>query len=116
MTEKNVSSHIRLEDGSKVMSQDKLKQLGLTFGQRPNVNMCIDDLLAKFRKRLWYIRHLRTAGLNKSDLTSMYKCFLLSVVDYASVVYGPMLNADQIHRLEMLQASALRIIYGLKKL
>ena len=75
----------------------------------------MDDLSSKFRRRLWYIRHLKAAGLNNKDMTAMYKCFLLSVIDYASVVYGPMLSDEQTYQLEMLQASPLKIIYGFRK-
>ena len=44
----------------------------------------------------------------------MYNCFLMSVLDYASVVYGTMLNSEKEYDLEMLHATALKIIYGQK--
>ena len=101
--DREVDAYIRLQNGRKIEGQQSLKQLGFTFSNRPSISAHIDAMSLKFRKRLWYLRHL------------MYKCFLLSVLDYASVVYGPMVNKDQEHKLEMLQATALRIIYGQKK-
>ena len=70
------------------------------------------NMALKFRKRLWYLRHLKAAGIEEADLLSIYKCFLLSILDYAAVIYGCMITKEQAHDLEMLQSSALKIIYG----
>ena len=106
--------YIRLDSGKKIQGQDKLRQLGFTFSKRPTVDAHIEETSLKFRKRLWYLRHLKSAGLPEVDLIAMYKCFLLSVLDYASVVYGLMLTKEQAQALEKLQSSALKVIYGLK--
>ena len=106
--------YIRLENGKKILGQDTLKQLGFIFNKKPTVDAHLEEMSLKFRKRIWYLRHLKTAGLPLNDLLAMYRCFLLSVLDYALVVYGPMLSKDQVKVLERLQSSALKIIYGLK--
>ena len=106
--------YVRLHNGKKIYGQDRLKQLGFFFGRKPTIDVQIEEMSLKFRKRLWYIRHLKAAGLPSEDLIAMYKCFLLSVLDYASVVYGPMISGEQAQQLERLQATALKIIFGLK--
>ena len=107
-----VSSYIRLNDGTKITSQPELKQLGFTFSARPTVDLHLDRTAKKFRARLWFIRHLKKAAVNKDDLLHVYKCFLLPIVDYASVVYHSLLTKQQAGELERLQSSALKIIYG----
>ena len=79
-----------------------MKQLGFYFGNRPSVSEHIVQLKKKFRCRLWVLRHLIKAGLNANDLLSMYKCFLLSLLDYGSVVFHPMLSKEQGNDLESL--------------
>ena len=44
----------------------------------------------------------------------MYRCFLLYVIDYASVVYHSLLTGDQASALDRLQAAAIKIIFGRK--
>ena len=112
---RDVSAYICLTSNEKIKSQETLKQLGFVFGKRPNMDAHYEHMCLKYRKRLWYLRHLKSAGIGKDDLTVMYKCFLLSVLDYSSVVYGCMITSEQAHGLEMLQSAVLKIIYGMKK-
>ena len=58
------------------------------------------------------LRHFVRAGIPKDDLVALYKCFLLPVIDYASVVYHSILTAEQVNDLELLQKRTLRIIFG----
>ena len=113
--DRKVDAYIRLANGARIEGQDQLKQLGFVFGRKPGMRDHLDYMSLKFRRRLWYLRHLRSAGLSEDDLKAMYRCFLLSVLDYACVVYGPMLTQEQEHALEMLQSTALKIIYGIKR-
>ena len=108
----DVTSFVRLGDGSLIESQGELKQLGFHFGTRPNVATQVEYMKKKFRGRLWMLRHLQKAGLSEEDLVSMYKIFLLSVLDYGSVVYHSMVTKEQAGQLEGLQRSAMRVIYG----
>ena len=75
----------------------------------------IEYISTKFRKRLWYLRHLKKAGVPADVLIILYKCFLVSILDYASVVYHPMLTGEQTAAIERLQASALRVVYSYDK-
>ena len=50
----------------------------------------------------------------KEDLVRIYSAFIRPVVEYASVVYGPLLNSDMTKRIESLQKTALKFIHGSK--
>ena len=110
--ERDMEVYFRLPNGQKIAGQNSLKQLGFTFGHRPNMDEHVAKMSLKFRKRLWYLRHLKAAGVDQTDLLAVYKCFLLSILDYAAVIYGCMITKEQTHDIEMLQSSALKIIYG----
>ena len=109
-----IQVYIRAEDNTEITGQEELKLLGFYFGTNPGLDCHLSHLTKKFRRRLWIIRHLKKAGLPEDDLLAMYKCFLLSLLDYAAVVYHPLLSITQAKHLEDLQASAMRIIYGYK--
>ena len=58
------------------------------------------------------IRHLQKAGLTPEELLRVYRVFLLSVLDFASVVYHPILTLEQSTQLEALQKAAMKLIFG----
>ena len=104
-----VSSYIRLGNGNKIESQSSLKILGFHFSSAPTIDTHVENLKLSFRRRLWMLRHLRKAAVPDSDLVHLYKVFLLSLLDYACVVYNSMLTITQSHAIENLQKAALRI-------
>ena len=111
----NVSSYITLKDGSKIESQETLKQLGFTFSKKPTIDEHLKQTAEKFRRRLWFLRYLKKAMVPPNDLLRIYKTFLIPIIDYASVVYHSLLTKDQSNALKRLQSSALKIIFGWKK-
>ena len=50
--------------------------------------------------------------MTKSDLVFIYKSVIRPVLDFASVVYHPMLNNGQVECLEKLQIRAVKVIFG----
>ena len=111
-----VSSYIRLESGQKISSQGTLKQLGFHFSKRPCAKEHVRQTALKFRKRLWFLRHLKKAGVSHDDLVlHVYRCFLLPIIDFSSPVYHSLLTLDQSSTLERLQSSALKTIFGWHK-
>ena len=111
-TRSEVTSYKRLTDGTKVQSQSELKQLGFTFSLRPTVDLHLDKTARKFRSRLWFLRHLKNANVEAKDLVHVYKCFLVPILDYACMVYHPLLTKQQADGLERLQSAAMKIIFG----
>jgi hypothetical protein len=55
---------------------------------------------------------LRKAGLTQDELLRVYCSTIRSVVEFCSVVYGPLLTQAQSESLERLQSQCLKIIYG----
>ena len=58
-----VSSHIKLDDGTLLKSQDSMTLLGFRFGYRPNLDAHMDLIWKKFNVRMWVIRHLKQSGV-----------------------------------------------------
>ena len=67
---------------------------------------------AKFRQRLWSLRHLRRSGMEEEDLLKVYKSSLRPVLDFACPTYHPLLSVTQTNQLEALQKRASKIIFG----
>ena len=114
-TTSDIRCYINDSESHPIMSQPTLKILGFHFNQDPTVNAQIEHIKSKARRRFWVIRHLKAAGMSSDDLLQMYKCYVLSVIDYSAVVYHSMITREQSAALEGLQMACLRIIYGTKK-
>ena len=108
-------SYILTDEGNRIESGNCLKQLGFNFGEHPNLDAQVEHMRKKFRGRLWLLRHLQRAQVPKDDLLALYKSLLLSVLDYASVVYHLLLTKTQTNMLERLQAAAMKIIFARKR-
>lgn len=101
--------------GDKVLQCSKsAKNLGLIFDTelrfKPHVNKCIQKAYATL-KMLFPNRHLLSQGL-KIKLTDT---LVLSHFNYCDTVYGPCLDKLDIIRIEKVQKSCLRFIYGIRK-
>ena len=68
--------------------------------------------MQKVRSRTWALRDLRKAGLSRDDLLRVYKSTIRPVVEYSSVIYHPMLTAEQSNYIEKQQFRALKNIFG----
>ena len=110
----DVNTYIRLRSGEKIEGQNGLKLLGFHFSRKPTMTEHLEKTAAKFRGRLWFLRHLKKAALSSTDLIHVYKCFLLPILDYACPVYHSLLTKEQALFIEKLQSSALKIIFGWK--
>ena len=64
--------------------------------------------------KLWVLRHLRRSNSSKESLVEIYREFIRPIIEYASVVYGPLLNGQLEEKVERLQKTALRLIFGKK--
>ena len=92
-----------------------MKILGFNFDSSSTVERHIQEVCKKFRKCLWFLRHLSKAVKNKKELVDCYTVFLRPIVEYCMNVYHPMLNITQSNLLEKLQISALKVIFGYDK-
>jgi hypothetical protein len=91
---------------------ESVKILGFHFGKNTTVKLHINETVKKARRRFWVLRHLKRHGLEEEELLKVYCSILRSVVEYCSVVYGPMMSAEQSENIERVQSQALKCIYG----
>ena len=108
----NISTYIRTDSDTEIVSGNGLKLLGFWFGRRPNVDLHVEKIEAKFRSRLWALRHLKRSGLKEQDLLHIYLAVLRPILDFASPTYHSLLTKQQTVSLEALQKRAARIIFG----
>ena len=106
-----VQSHLVVGD-ERIWSGERLKILGMMFDSRGTMGAHMGELKKKFNARIWILRHLRRANLEKEKLTRVYCSLIRPVFEYASSVYHSMITATQALALERMQANALKTIYG----
>ena len=107
-------TYIDDRNNDRIFSGDSLKVLGFTFSRRPTVHAHIDVLGRAFRRKYWYLWHLKKIGLSNTELVTAYNSLILPTADYLDVVYHSMLTDQQDGLLEGLQVGALRVIFGYK--
>ena len=108
--------YIEGPDGQRIQSNSEyLKIVGFYFNSKPDASLHVQMTITKVRRRFWVLRHLQKAGLKCEDLLKVYCSTIRSVVEYCSVVYGPLLTRTQSEAIERLQSQSLKIIYGFDK-
>ena len=95
-------------------SSEQLKLLGFIFSSKPNINAQIDNIVQRAASRSFMLRHLANIHCNKDKLRNVYCSIIRSILEYSSVVYGPLILKYQANRLENVQKKCLRAIYGHK--
>ena len=108
----DINTYIRTDADTEITGGDSLKLLGFWFGRRPNGDLHVQKMAAKFRARLWALRHLKKSSMSQQDLKTVYTTVLRAVLDYASPTYHPLLTGQQTVLLESLQKRAAKIIFG----
>ena len=86
--------------------------MGFHFDSRPDPSLHIEKTVSKVRRRYWILRHLKRHGLTAPELLQVYCSTIRSVIEFTSVVYGPMMTEEQNRSIEKLQSQCLKIIYG----
>ena len=89
------------------------KLLGIIFDSKLNFNAHVQALKKKVGDRVNLLKILsfdKMWRLDEKALVKMYKCLILSVLDYASINTGACCK-DSLKDLEVIQNNALRIIF-----
>ena len=86
--------------------------MGFIFNQEADVADQVEALCKRFRSRTWALRDLRKSGFTENELVTVYKSVIRPIIEYTSVIYHPMLTADQTNYIEKQQTRALKNIYG----
>ena len=75
----DVSAYIRPRVGGEMIetiSSESLKIVGFTFSNKPTVNLHIQLMCNKFRRKLWGFQKLRASGTSQGDLLTVYTSVL----------------------------------------
>ena len=99
-------------DGERIGCQGSFKALGMRFSDRPTVDAHVEYMERSVRSRLWTIRNLKNSGFTEEELVKVFTTIIRPVLEYAAVVYHSSLTDEQDERLEGLQNTALKMIYG----
>ena len=88
--------------------------LGVTFDRTLSFSKHVSSLKAKFFPRLKALRGISAPswGPSKESLFLLYKCFLRSLLTYASPAWFPFLTAANFIKLERFHRAANRAITG----
>ena len=105
-------SHIYDHSMTRIDCTDTLKTLGFVFNKQADVSTQVDVLCKRFRSRTWALRILRKADFTHQELVAVYKSTIRPVIEYSSVIYHPMLTAEQAAHIEKQQTRALKNIFG----
>ena len=89
------SAHILTSDGEKITPNDTLKQLGFTFGPRPNCAAHVDIIRRSFRGRYWFIIHMKQHHYTEEELIKAYTTLIRPIVEYCVLVFHSMLTDSQ---------------------
>ena len=106
-----VSSYIKL-GGTTIKSGDCLKILGFTMDSKCTAGAQVAVMKKKFAKRVWILRHLKRARIEKEKLIRVYCAFIRPCFDYLCATYHSMLTSTQSMALERMQSVALKTIFG----
>ncbi len=98
-------------DGEQVNSSNKVtKLLGVVINNTLTWEDHIDYITTNAAKRFWALRSLQKLGCPPQELIIFYKSSILPLLEYASPVWSPAINVEQIRSLENVQCRAIRII------
>ena len=97
-------------DGHNLEVVDHAKLLGVTITSNLSWNMHVSELVKKASKRLYFLRQLKRAHVEKALLLRFYTSCIRSVCDYAIPVFHASLPQYLIDDLERVQKRALSII------
>ena len=108
----DAQAYVKDAEGGEISSSGSMKVLGFHLSSRPTVNAHVEVLCKRMRRQFWVLYNLKKAGFDEDELARVYRTCLLPVLDYCLVVYHSLLTDEQDQKIERLQASALRCIYG----
>ncbi|CAB0043878.1 unnamed protein product [Trichogramma brassicae] len=109
------SKAIRVRD-STIKSGNNYKFLGITFDYELSFKAHVNHIHTRCSSAMNMIRFLRGTwwGSHPETLTTMYKCYIHSILDYACYIYFPSISTLQL-KLERIQYAAIRLCLGYRQ-
>ena len=97
-------------EGQEIERVSEAKLLGVTLTSKLTWEVHIYNLCRKTNSRLYYLRHLKRAGLPTAQLLTVYKALIRSVTEYACQAWSTSITKEQCNLLEQIQQRAFKII------
>ena len=88
------------------------KLLGVTVNATLKWDDHVNAITSKSAKRLWFLKKLKRAGVDKQDLVYFFLTVIRPVLEYACSAWHTSLTKQQTTSLENIQRRALQIIAG----
>ena len=88
------------------------KLLGVTVNATLKWDDHVNAITSKAAKRLWFLKKLKRAGVDKQDLVYFFLTVIRPVLEYACSAWHTSLTKQQTTSLENIQRRALQIIAG----
>ena len=98
------------EDKTKVILFNAIKLLGIVIRSNLCWSSNTNNMCKKAFSRMWIIRRLKALGADHEELVDIYRQQILSVLELAVPVWAPGLTQQQIHQLERVQKTVIRVI------
>lgn len=111
----DIADHLQISvDGQNIKPSESAKNLGLTFDTnlrfKLHVTNCIRSAYMNL-KTIYINRYL----LSKKVKTVLCESLVLSRFNFCDVVYGPCIDAEDVRRIQVIQNSCLRLIFGVRR-
>lgn len=100
--------------GLEVQPVGEARSLGLTFDSSLRFRSHVSDYIRRGYGKLKLIYNKRYF-MNRKIRSYLCNTLVLSGLNYCDYVYGPSIDARDIHRIQVLQNSCLRLIFGVRR-
>ena len=97
-------------DGQPIERVKSGKVLGTTLSEILDWEAHVTELITEASKHLFYIRQLKSSGLNDGNLLTAYKALIGPVVQYACQPWTPSPTTGDINHQESIQKRSLKTI------
>ena len=98
-------------NSSPLENVENSKVLGVVLNNKLKWGDYIDYISTKASKRLYFLRLLKRANINPSDIITVYCSTIRSILEYACEVWHPGLTKQLSNQLELIQKRAFNIAY-----
>jgi hypothetical protein len=101
---------ITIDDDLSLTPAKATKFLGVMVDSRLTFDDHVQYVISKCNSRLYLMRQLKSAGMNRDGLKMYYCTNIRSIITYASEAWYPILSSQNKTRLERIQKTAMKII------
>ena len=110
-TKSNFVTRLNL-NGIKLDQMNTSKLLGIWLTEDLSWDRNTQEICKKAYSRMSMLSKLKYVGTSVEDLLDIYGLFIRSCAEYCSVVFHSRLTLEQVHDIERIQKTSLRIILG----